>query len=171
MKLTSRTLNDRDRLLRFSNYVGLHKIKLWLILLAVTALVTVPFILQFTGFGVDAKVIIAFCLVLIVDIFYLVSYFVVPRYALNRSPLLGLTIVFTFLDSIFAMDALTKKGSDRSTFKYSELVKVRESKQDLYLYITKSQAFIVDKSGFSEEELTELKNYINSKIEGKNAKK
>ena len=60
MKLTSRTLNDRDRLLRFSNYVGLHKIKLWLILLAVTALVTVPFILQFTGFGVDAKVIIAF---------------------------------------------------------------------------------------------------------------
>ena len=171
MKLTSRTLNDRDRLLRFSNYVGLHKIKLWLILLAVTALVTVPFILQFTGFGVDAKVIIAFCLVLIVDIFYLVSYFVVPRYALNRSPLLGLTIVFTFLDSIFAMDALTKKGSDRSTFKYSELVKVRESKQDLYLYITKSQAFIVDKSGFSEEELTELKKYINSKIEGKNAKK
>ena len=171
MKLTSRTLNDRDRLLRFSNYVGLHKIKLWLILLAVTALVTVPFILQFTGFGVDAKVIIAFCLVLIVDIFYLVSYFVVPRYALNRSPLLGLTIVFTFLDSIFAMDALTKKGSDRSTFKYSELVKVRESKQDLYLYITKSQAFIVDKSGFSEEELAELKNYINSKIEGKNAKK
>ena len=171
MKLTSRTLNDRERLLRFSNYVGLHKIKLWLILFAVTALVTVPFILQFTGFGVDAKVIVAFCLVLIVDIFYLVSYFVVPRYALNKSPLLGLTIVFTFLDSIFAMDALTKKGSDRSTFKYSELVKVRESKQDLYLYITKSQAFIVDKSGFSEEELTELKNYINSKIEGKSTKK
>ena len=171
MKLTSRTTNDRERLLRFSNYVGLHKFWLWIGLLCATVFVTVPFILQFTGAGVDGKVIFAFCLVLVIDAFYLITYFVVPRSSLKRSKLLGVTIVFTFLDSLFAMDALTKNGSDRTTFKYTELVKVAESKNDLYLYITKTQAFIVDKSKFTAEEAKELKSYIQSKIDSKKTAK
>ena len=164
MKLTARTVNNKERLIRFSNYAGLHKLGLWLALLAATVFVTIPFVLQFTGQGIDARVIIGFCLVTGLDFFYVSSYFIIPRATLKKSPLLGVTIVFTFLDSIFAMDALTKKGSDRSTFRYSDLVKIAESKEDLYLYITKNQAFIVDKSNFTEEELSELKAYIKSKI-------
>ena len=172
MKLTARTYNDRARLLRFSNYVGLHKLGLWLALLAVTVLVAIPFVLQFTGAGIDAGLIVIFCIVLAVDAFYVCTYFVFPRGTSKKSPLLGVTIVFTFLDSIFAMDALTKNGSDRSTFRYADIVKIGESKEDLYLYITKTQAFIVDKSGFSAEELSELKSYISDKIRGvKSSKK
>jgi len=167
MKLTARTVNNKERLLRFSNYVGLHKMVLWLVLLAATVLVTIPFVWQFTGGGIDARVIIAFTLIVGIDFFYVSSYFILPRATLKKSPLLGVTIVFTFLDSIFAMDALTKKGSDRSTFKYTDLVKIAESKEDLYLYITKNQAFIVDKSCFTEEELSELKSYIKGKIDSK----
>ena len=167
MKLTARTVNNKERLLRFSNYVGLHKMWLWIALFVATVLVTIPFVMMFTGAGVDAKVIIAFVLVLGLDFFYVSSYFILPRATMKKSPLLGVTIVFTFLDSIFAMDALTKKGSDRSTFRYTDLVKIGENKDDLYLYITRSQAFIVDTSGFSNEETAELKAYIKSKIDSK----
>ena len=167
MKLSSRTVNDQARLLRFTRYVGLHKLPLWIALFAVTAIVTVPYVLMCTGGGIDARVIIAFCLIIGIDFFYVCSYFIIPVATVKKAPLLNVTIVFTFLDSIFAMDALTKKGSDRSTFRYSDLVKIAESKEDLYLYITKSQAFIVDKSGFTSEELNELKDYISSKLKTK----
>ena len=50
MKLSSRTVNDRDRLLRFSNYVGIHKMWLWLALSAATVLVTIPFVLMFISY-------------------------------------------------------------------------------------------------------------------------
>ncbi len=171
MNLTVRTYYDKERLFRFSTYVGLHRIWLWICLSAVTALVTVPFVLQFTGAGIDGKIIFGFIIILLVDIFYLFTYFVLPRLTVNKMPLLGITIEFTFLENRFLMNAISKNGEDKSAFKYIDLNRIAEGKKELFLYITKSQAFIVDKSSLSHEQISELKTHIKNKMNGVKAVK
>ncbi len=173
MNLSARTFYDEKRLIRFSVFVGLHRIGLWICLLAVTALVTVPFIFQFTGMGVDWRIILGFVVVLIIDFFYLFTYFVLPRSTVNKMPLLGVTIDFLFLDTIFIMTASGKKGEEKSTFKYIDLNRVKESsdKKEIYLYITKSQAFIVDTSKLGADKHTALKEHIIKVMNGKRTTK
>ena len=164
MKLSVRTFNDKERLLRFSTFVGLHRIGLWICLGVVSAMVCVPFVLQFTGGGFDGKVTFSFVLISLFDIFYLFTYFVLPRLTIDKMPLLGVTIDFTFLDSLFIMSASSKNGVEESTFRYTDLHGIKEGKEELYLYITKSQAFIVDKTALDEETLKALKDHIKSKM-------
>ncbi len=171
MNLSVSTFYDKDRLLRFSAFSGLRRIGMWVFFAIASIFVTVGFILQFLGMGIDGTVIFCFVIVWLVDLFYLFSYFVLPRLTVKKMPLLGVKIDFLFLDSIFVMTSVTNRGEDKSTFKYSELHKIIEAKYDLYLYITKHQAFILDKTNLSEEQIKELKDHIQGKIDGNTPKK
>jgi len=165
MNLTVKTVYSKERLLRFANFVAFRKLFMWIILAIVTILATIPFVFQFTTIGINGNIILGFCLILLADLFYVFSYFIAPRMTINKSPSLGVAINYTFLDSVFLMDSSSKAGAEKATLNYTSLLKVKESKTDIYLYISRNQAYIVDKSEMTEEQATELFSFLNNKLE------
>ena len=75
--------------------------------------------------------------------------FVLPRFIVNKSPILNANILFEFHEDIFKISATLKNGTESSELNYSAIVKLMESKQDIYLFISQRQCYILDKSSFT----------------------
>lgn len=149
MKFSNRTIYDKERLIRFNNFVALRKRFFWIFMIVCTILVSISFALTLALKGYDSTILLCFALIVVVDITYAFCSLILPRITINKAAALNADILFEFQEDTFKISATTKNATESSELNYSALIKVMESSRDIYLYISTRQAYILDKSGFN----------------------
>ena len=143
------TVYDSKTLLAFNRFFLRSRIWFFLFLLISTALVSFAFALSIVMNFCDVWMVCAFALVCIVDISTVLTHFVAPHFALKKSPVLNATVHFEFDAVNYTVSAKNEKIDERSISAYSTIIKARETKSHIYLFISSMQAYIIDKNGFS----------------------
>lgn len=163
MKFSNRTVYDKDRLIRFSNYITLRKKFFWAFMIVCTVLVSISFALTLALGICDYNIIFYFALIIFLDITQVFCYFILPRLTVNKAFGLNTNILFEFQEDTFTISAVNKNATEHSELNYSSLKKVMESKRDIYLFISAKQGYILDKSGFELGCPDEFLNFLKEK--------
>lgn len=163
MNFSVTTIYKYDRLLGFNFFLASRKRLLWIMLALLTALFTSMLIsnLCFGNFSSQllVYVIVMWCLSLV----FLGRYFILPRFTMKRAPGLDMKIKYEFDENGFVISVNKNGALQKATHKYSHILKVMQSKTDIYLFTTKVQCFIIDKSGFSVGTPDELLAFLKRK--------
>lgn len=106
-----------------------------------------------------------FFLLILVDVFavFLLLYvwFIAPRVAYKLSAkLYSVDNYFTWYDDHFTVKADAEGMTSSSDIKYLSLLKVCESNDFLYLYVTKNRVQIIPKKSFTKGSWSELSNIL-----------
>ncbi len=149
MKFSVQTVYDKERLLRFNSFVALTKRVFWSLMIVCTVLITVAFAISLALDPQYNTTWLCFGLVLFSDIICVFCSFILPRFTINKAVGLNADIVYEFDEVTFKISATIKSGTEASELNYSAIVKVMESEQDIYLFISQRQAYVLDKSGFT----------------------
>ena len=163
MNFSNRTVYDKERLIRFSNFVVLKKRVFWILMTVSTVLICAVFALTLALKIYNSTIFLCFALVVAADLTYTFCYLVLPRITINKAPSLNAVVIFEFQEDTFTISATAKNSTESSESNYSALIKVMESKQDLYLYMSPRRACILDKSGFSSGSPSELLEFLKDK--------
>ena len=159
MEFSAATVYTYERLYGFNLFVAKKKLWFWILLAISTLTCIMAFSMSLIAGNVGFIEIFLIASVIFVDVISVITYFVIPRSAIKNSPALNSTVIFEFYHDCLKICAETKLGKEASELLYSSIVKYDESKGDIYLFISKNQAFIVDKAAVSEgaaEKLTEF---------------
>ena len=148
MKFSNRTVYDKKRLIRFNNFIILKKRFFWALMIVCTV-----FVLGSVGFTLslgiyNSTIFFCFALIVLLDITYAFCYLVLPRFTVNKAVALNTNIIYEFQEDSFKISATNKNGIESSELNYLSIIKVMASKCDIYLFVSKHQAYILDKSGF-----------------------
>ena len=149
MNFSVQTVYDRERLLRYQNFVALRKSVFWFVMIACTVLVTICLAINYALDLHSSTVRNEVLLIYFIDLIYVFAYFVLPRFTINKNHSLNANLIFEFQESTFKVLVTTKNATDSSELNYSIISKVMESKQDVYLFISRRQSYVLDKSGFT----------------------
>lgn len=168
MRFSASTVYSYKRLLEFSDYTCLKKKWIWIIMAIATVIVTICFSLQFSLIGYDSTLTISFCAIVIIDVLYTFMCFGLPRITLKKSPALDAEIRFEFHENFYKIEATMPSGNELSQLNYTALKKIEETKNNIYLYVSQNQAYIVDKGGFTFGTAEEFVDFISTKIEAQN---
>ncbi len=150
MKFCASTVYDRERLIAFNDYYARTKILMFIIMAIGTVVVTGAFSASLAFGFCDLTFILCFALVLFIDAVSVYAHFIHPRVSVKKAPALNAVVRFEFGDAAYTVSAKNDKIDENSTSAYSTILKVAETKDCIYLFISNMQAFIIDKSGFSE---------------------
>lgn len=107
--------------------------------------------------GFDSKALIPIALFALILLLQLYIYLILPRIIFNARKNLGnvrQTLTFTD-DEIISLSSSDEFGATEK-ISYNIPVSIRETKNYVFFYITKQSAYIIDKSGISDTDLTEL---------------
>ena len=121
------------------------------VLMAVaTVLVSGAFVTSLALGFCDLSFILPLVLVIFIDAVSVYTYFIHPRVTVRKALALNTAVHFEFNDENYTVSAKSDKIDENSTSAYSTISKVTETKDFIYIFISKVQAFIVDKNGFTE---------------------
>lgn len=163
MHFSNKTLYDKKRLIRFSDFVMLQKRFFWAFMIVATLLVSICVAFSLAIKSNDSTIFICFGLIVFIDITYVFFSFVFPRIAVKKSPSLDAEVSYEFDDDCFKIDSISKNSKENAELKYSSLVKVMESQHDIYLFISARQAYVLDKSAFTVGTPAEFIIFLQSK--------
>ena len=125
------------------------------IAIALFCIMCVAITVAFGGF--DSKALIPIALFALILLLQLYIYLILPRIIFNARKNLGnvrQTLTFTD-DEIISLSFSDEFGATEK-ISYNIPVSIRETKNYVFFYITKQSAYIIDKSGISDTDLTEL---------------
>lgn len=107
--------------------------------------------------GFDSKALIPIALFALILLLQLYIYLILPRIIFNARKNLGnVRQTLTFADDeIISLSSSDEFGATEK-ISYNIPVSIRETKNYVFFYITKQSAYIIDKSGISDTDLTEL---------------
>ncbi|MBR7116543.1 MAG: YcxB family protein [Clostridia bacterium] len=162
MKLSAATIYDKERLLRFSIYSSLKRRALWVMLILCTILVTAIYFY----FGCPSffdTIGLCFFLVLVIDGVILFTHFVLPSITIKQSPSLNARLTYDFGVNSIKLVVESQNASGQNEIFYTAIKQVMESKEDIYLFLSNQQAYVVDKSGFTEGSADELVAFLKEK--------
>ena len=165
MELKISTVYTKQRLLRFNDYFWMQR-KVFFSFMAVCTL----FIWACVGLlaFVDAltdTVVLCGVMVTFMDLAYLFGAFVLPRLT-KKSPSVDAVLTYVFKDGEINIFAETAQENSTVTMKYPAIIKVGKKDDDVYLFISKRQGYIVDVSELSEIELLALKALVTAHLPG-----
>lgn len=75
-----------------------------------------------------------------------------PSINYKKTFLKGMVLDYTFGEDEFTVSLTSEKAKSSETIKYTSFYKVYDTKNAIYIFIEKAQAFLVDKSAFSSAE-------------------
>ena len=163
MKISAKTVYSADTLLGFNYYFARTKLWFYILLAISTLLVTGSFTMSLALDFCDLTMIICFVAIIVLDALIIYTHFIHPRFTVKKTPSLDAIVCFEFSDENFTVSAKNDRIDETSTSAYSTIIKAAESNSFIYLYISKVQAFIVDKSGFTEGTPDSLIDFLVSK--------
>ena len=164
------TVYDKKRILAFNDYIARSKKGFWIFMGVCTFIV-----LGAVGFvaalgDLDMTMIMLLGLVLLVDALEVFIYVVFPRVTLKKNKNVGTNIKYTFREDNFEIVAENPNMHETATIKYSIIKKIRRNGNDVYLFISNFQCYIVDVSELSPLQVGEFKALIAQNIDSKKIK-
>ena len=170
MPINVTTVYTKERLEHYNKYVSASKWWLWVIMIATTLIIAVCTVILALLDSLDGTVITYLVIVVFIDLSYLFFSFWFPRIHIKKAKNLNTEIQYTFDNESFKIQAANQFSEESSTVKYQIISKVRFNKDDMYLYISSFQAYLVDLSGLDFSERVELIELIRSKTDLKKFK-
>lgn len=170
MELIISTVYTKQRFLRFNDYFWAQR-KGFLAIFAVCTLIVWGCALFLSIFDALSDTIRLCCgMVTVLDVTLLFSAFVIPRLTAKKSPAIDAMMEYCFNEEDMNISSETKTEKANATFKYAAIVKVGKRNDDVYLFISARQAYIVDVSELSEIELLALKALVTSHLPARKVK-
>ena len=160
--IKAKTIYPLEKLNEFSEYIA-KKNKAWIFFLTCFVLLMVSFVTLLVMHIIDVLVIISFAVFLAAVVLFYSSLTWLPRLANKKSPSLNANIIFCFDEEEIKVFEETDTINGMATVKYAGIVKVTEDKKNVYLFISRSSAYIVDKNGFEQGTEQELKDFLLTK--------
>ncbi|MBE6649250.1 MAG: YcxB family protein [Ruminococcaceae bacterium] len=163
MPIEASSVYTKERILGLSNHVAKNG-NGWIVLLVCNIVVIVCslgilFTDSFAGEDIFGIVVIA-----VVDFLWLFIEIILPRVSLKKSPVLNASVNFTFNEEDYCVESQIKDGTTSTKCNYSTIKKVENRKTDVYLFVNRRQAYVVDVSSFSNEKLWIFKDLLYRKI-------
>ena len=149
VNISATTVYDYNCIISFEYFYAASRKLFWTLMAAATLLVTAAFVVDIAISDNNYFVFIGFGLVVLLDLVYIGLYFVYPRFAAKRAPVLGAIVHFDFYEEKINICSVGEKVRENIEIDYSCITCVKESKKYIYLFISKAQAYIVAKTGFS----------------------
>ncbi|MBE6885376.1 MAG: YcxB family protein [Ruminococcaceae bacterium] len=167
MAIQSTTVYTKERLLRFNDYIVLTKRALHWVPLLVASLVV--FASAFLG-GFSDFLSLCALIAVVCDVAVLFAYLILPRITVGKAKSLNSICRFTFEENQLILTTQNDQMEDTSTFRYSFFTAADKNGDVLYLFISRYQGFIVDLSGLSPEEQSNLRTLLSQKFPQKQLK-
>ncbi len=149
MNCSVTTVYDYDCLIEFNYFVSAGKKLFWTLMSVSTVIISIAFIIALALGEINYFISISFALVVLLDAFYLIFYFVYPRFAVRRMPTLNMNVCYDFDENGIKVASVGENYRETSELSYSCIKKVEESQKYIYVFISNVQAYIVSKAGFS----------------------
>ena len=167
MPITVSTVYTKERLIRLQHFTAANKPVFWTIMILCTLLVAGCWVwLTSLSLPVDDLNFYLFYIFLL-DVLMLFLYFVLPYLTVKKNKSLDATLTYTFEEGQFHIDASSALVTESLTSQYAAIYRVARNKTDLYLYINRVSAYIIDISSLSEEQLALLKQTLKAAIPAK----
>ncbi len=107
--------------------------------------------------GYDSKALILIALAALILFFQFYIYLILPRIIFNARKNLGnVRQTLTFSDDEIISHSSSDELESTEKISYNIPVSIRETKNYVFVYTTKQSAYIIDKSGISDSDLTDL---------------
>ncbi len=164
MELKISTVYTKQRLLRFNDYFWMQRKVFFSFMAVCTLLVWASVALLIFIDALTDTVVLCSVMVTFMDLAYLFGAFVLPRLTANKAPAADAVLDYVFRDGEMSINVETDKENANSTIKYPAIIKVGKKNDDVYLFISKRQGYIVDVSELSEIELDALKALVTSHL-------
>lgn len=160
MEIKLSTVHTKERLIRYSDYFAKTRIPYWVGYAVCTLLILVmdAFLIILDAF--TAEMIFLTALTVMVDLLMVFMFFIAPRITINKSGTLNAVLHYSFGTSEVCFEAETPMMKDSGSLKYPAIIKVCRNNDDVYLFISKRQAYIVDISTLSDAEIDLFKSLV-----------
>lgn len=156
MPITVSTVYTKERLLRFNRYVARAKWPVW-VMLGVCTLIVLGCVALLALLNALSWEIWCYCfVVLAIDALYVLLNLVVTPLLVKKSKNIGTTVGYTFNVDCFTIDAANEYVTEKQTVKYAYLRRAVRAGDEIYLFISRRQAYIVDVSALDGGALTLL---------------
>ncbi|MBQ8393246.1 MAG: hypothetical protein IJX51_05680 [Clostridia bacterium] len=170
MEIKAITVYDKSRLIRFNHFMSLHKRAFW-IFMAVATLGIMGYYTYFTlTYGFYAKMLAACSLILVLDVACVILHIIMPYFTVKKSRSLDARVEYTFFDEALSIHAESKYEEENSKTKYSVIKKAVRRGGELYLILESNQAFLVDISALSSNDVCAIKEILSRHMDEKKIK-
>ena len=170
MELKISTVYTKQRLVRFNDYFWAQRKGFFATFVVCTLLVWGCAIFLSIFDALSDTIRLCCGMVTVLDITLLFSAFLIPRLTVKKSPTINAVMGYSFNEEEMKITAETNTENASVTLKYAAIVKVGKKNDDLYLFISARQAYIVDVSALSEIELLALKALVTSHLSARKVK-
>lgn len=165
MEINNSTEYTKERLLRFNYYFARNQKFLWIALPTSTVTVYFVALLQIVFGELSLPVAVCALALTLIDILMPLMLFVfLPKSVIKKTKTLGTVIEYTFFSKELSVNVQNEMIDEKSTMKYSMLIKAARNKDELYLFIHPNNAFVVDLSEMSDEDKEALENALKSNL-------
>ncbi len=112
------------------------------------------------------------CLLFILgfDTYTILATTVLLKWRVKKQPCFNSHSEYTFYEDELVETSSTDNVSASSTVKYAQVYKVTENKHCIFIYMSGNQAFLIDKSGFTNGTAEQLRVLLRSKVDAKKLK-
>lgn len=165
MEINNSTVYTKERLLRFNRFYAKNQIFLWCALPISTVLVYFIGLIQAIFSELSLPVAACALVLTLFDIILPLMFFVIlPKYVLKKTKILNTVIEYKFTDGEIFIAVNNESIEEKTSMKYSMLQKAAKNSDELYLFLSSSNAFVVDLSLMSDEEKEQLKSALKANI-------
>lgn len=151
MNFNIETTYTKERLLRFNTYVFMRRKVVWISCLIINVLLSILFFIFLANGEFNKKYFSCFVFTFCLTALYFLYRLVLPRLTINKSPQLNAVAKFEFYDSYFTISSPSNSFPKSPEISYDLISKVSFYKNDLYIYFSKRELFILDTQSFEEE--------------------
>ena len=167
MPITVSTVYTKERLIRLQHFTAANKPVFWTIMIICTLLVAGCWVwLASLSLPVD-EFNLYLLYILLLDTFVLFLYFVLPYLTVRKNKSLDAVLTYTFEEGQFHIDASSAMVTESLTSQYAAIYRAVRNKADLYLYINRMSAYIIDLSSLSGEQLALLERTLKAALPAK----
>lgn len=149
MPFTITTVYTKERLLRFQRHVAASKWIMWILLGVCTLIVLGSTALLALLHAVTFEIIVCCTVCVLLDLIYLAAYVILPPFLVKRAKNLNTSLTYVFKEDCFEVDASNAYIQEHATVQYSMISRVRTVADEMYLFISRRQAYVVDISALT----------------------
>ena len=170
MPINIKTFYTKERLLRYNNFIVAGKRGLWGMMIFGTLLVLSLFVWGAVQQKFSSTISICAILILVFDLTFLFCYLILPIFTVKKAKNLNAIIEYAFYGSHFEVKASTSYVDEASRVNYSIITKVASRGDEVYLFITANQGYILDISKLNRDERKSLRDIFSTAIQEKRLK-
>ena len=165
MEINNSTVYTKERLLRFNRFYAKNQKFLWCALPISTVLVYFIGLIQAIFSELSLPIAACALVLTLFDIILPLMFFVIlPKYVLKKTKILNTVIEYKFTDGEIFIAVNNESIEEKTSMKYSMLRKAAKNSDELYLFLSSSNAFVVDLSLMLDEEKEQLKSALKANI-------